>query len=254
MKERLNHHRNPGSAFEVERKSGWYLYRDARTPDGGRILLAADLSQQKEKEAELQRALQELITANEAKDSFLSNMSHELRTPLNAINGFSEIMEQEVFGPLNDQYRTYAGHISQSGKHLQRLVTDMLDIARIETGKLEIVPEQVDIAKLIEECSRMEQDKLEEKNLRFSHQVPDNLPHLFADPIRIRQVLLNLLDNAIKFTDGGGEIEIRARQGDDGAITLAVRDSGIGMAPEHIGSPCRNLAKSAPVISRHMMG
>ena len=232
--ERMQRHQHPGDAFELERNGLWYLYREAKTPDGGRVTLAANLSHQKTKEVELQRALAELIKANDAKNSFLSNMSHELRTPLNAINGFSEMMEKGVLGPLNTQYQDYAHHISRSGKHLLRLVTDMLDVARIESGKLQITPEEVDLPSLLEECFQMEERKFTERKLNFTKTVPDKTPLLYADPVRVSQILLNLLDNAIKFTADGGHISVTTDITANGIITLKISDTGIGMAEKDI--------------------
>ncbi len=234
IQKRMQNHQNPGSTFEVERLGGWYLYREAKTPDGGRVTLATNLTQQKEKEAELQAALEKVSAANEAKNSFLSNMSHELRTPLNAINGFSDMMVNGVLGPLNTQYQDYAGHISRSGKHLLRLVTDMLDVARIESGKLRVIPEQIDLTELLEDCFRMEAEKLEARKLIFTQTIPDDLPPLYVDPLRVRQIILNLLDNAIKFTDIGGEISVKVDVAPNDAVRIKIQDTGIGIAPENI--------------------
>ncbi|WP_169570309.1 sensor histidine kinase [Sneathiella limimaris] len=234
IRERMQLHYQPGETFELNRNNRWYLYREAETPDGGRVTLSSDLSLQKTKEAELKKALEELVAANEAKNSFLSNMSHELRTPLNAINGFSDMMIKEVLGPLNGQYRDYAGHISRSGKHLLRLVTDMLDVARIETGKLQVTPEAFDLPAVLEDCVRMEQEKMEARKLSFVKSIPDNLPPLYADPVRVRQIVLNLMDNAIKFTEAGGEISLGVEVDVNGVTTITVRDTGIGIPEDKI--------------------
>ncbi len=234
IQERMRRHIKPGETFEMKRNEDWYLYREARTPDGGRVTLANNLAKQKAKEAELRKALSEVIAANEAKNSFLSNMSHELRTPLNAINGFSEMMVKGILGPLNSQYQDYAEHISRSGRHLLRLVTDMLDVARIESGKLEIVPEKTDLQTLLDDCVLMEAEKMQARDLAFVNDIPDELPHLFADPDRIRQVIINLLDNAIKFTNAGGTISISAKTISSGSIEIEIRDTGVGMAEKDI--------------------
>lgn len=234
IRERMQRHYQPGETFEMERNSGWYLYREAETPDGGRVTLASDLSFQKAKEAELKTAFDKLVAANEAKNSFLSNMSHELRTPLNAINGFSEMMATEVYGPLNERYLEYADHINHSGKHLLRLVTDMLDVARIETGKIQVTPEEINLPNLLEDCVLMELGKLEARKLRFVKSIPGDMPCLYADPVRVCQIVLNLIDNAIKFTDINGEISLTVEVNANGATAISVSDTGIGISEEHI--------------------
>jgi len=234
IRQQMQRHYQPGEPFEMERKNRRYLYRETETPDGGRVTLAADLSFQKAKEAELRAAFEELVAANEAKNNFLSNMSHELRTPLNAINGFSDMMIKEVLGPLSEQYQEYAKYISNSGQHLLRLVTDMLDVARIETGKLEVKPEEFDLPGLLESCVQMEAEKLEARNLNLVKSIPDNIPHLYADPVRVRQIILNLMDNAIKFTEAGGEITLIVELHINGATAISVRDTGIGIVEKHI--------------------
>ncbi|MBE7638222.1 hypothetical protein GUA87_15290 [Sneathiella sp. P13V-1] len=234
IKERIGRHKRPGETFEMKRNEDWYLYREACTPDGGRVTLANNLAQQKAKESELRQALEEVIAANEAKNSFLSNMSHELRTPLNAINGFSEMMVKGILGPLNSQYQDYAEHISRSGRHLLRLVTDMLDVARIESGKLEIVPEETDLHRLLDDCVLMETEKMQAKGLNFISNIPDDLPKLYVDPDRIRQIIINLLDNAIKFTNSGGQVSVSAQVVSNGGIKIEISDTGIGIAEKNI--------------------
>ncbi|MFT6557160.1 sensor histidine kinase [Sneathiella sp.] len=250
IRQRMRKHNRPTEAFEVERSNGWHLYREARTPDGGRVTLAANLSSQKAKEEELQAALEKLIDANEAKNSFLSNMSHELRTPLNAINGFSEMMVKGILGPINVQYRDYAGHIHRSGHHLLRLVTDMLDVVRIETGKLQISPEQVNIAQVLEDCFQMEMEKFNANNIVFDTDISQEIPPLFVDPIRVQQIVLNLLDNAIKFTDAGGRISASVRAASDGSVSISITDTGIGMAQKDIQIA---LQKFGQIRQSHLM-
>ena len=249
IRERMQRHYNPGDAFEMQRKGGWYLYREAETPDGGRVTLASDLSTQKTREAELKKAFEELVAANEAKNSFLSNMSHELRTPLNAIIGFSDMMVKEVLGPLSAQYKDYSGHVNNSGKHLLRLVTDMLDVARIETGKLQVTPEELHLPSLLEDCLRMEMDKIESRNLNFTKSIPNDIPHLYADPVRVRQIVLNLLDNAIKFTNPGDQISLVVEQSLTGSTSISIQDTGIGIAEKHIKTA---LQKFGQIRQSHM--
>ncbi|MCG8494175.1 MAG: ATP-binding protein [Sneathiellales bacterium] len=231
---RMLRHKNPGTPFEIQRIKSWYLYSETKTPDGGSITFATDISDQKKKEAELQKAFEKLVTANEAKDSFLSHMSHELRTPLNAINGFSEMMAQEVFGPLNDQYQDYTHNIQQSGQHLLRLVCDMLDVAHLGSASLEVTPEEFNLRRMLEECLEKEQDRITKKKLHFNRQISDSIDRLYADPVRVRQIVFNLLDNAIKYTDPGGEISVMAKTEPGGCTQIQFCDTGKGLTDEQI--------------------
>lgn len=234
IRERMRHHKNPGGTFEVERIQGWFLYSETRTPDGGWVTFATDVSYQKKKEAELQEAFEKLVVANEAKDSFLSNMSHELRTPLNAINGFSDMMVHEVFGPLNEQYRDYTRNIQKSGQHLLQLVSNMLDVAHLGSASLEITPEKFDLKNLLGECFDKEQERINAKNLHFTSHISDSINTLFADPVRVQQIIFNLLDNAIRYTEPGGEISVKAENDPEGATHIHFCDTGEGLTEAQI--------------------
>jgi signal transduction histidine kinase len=172
--------------------------------------------------------------ANRAKSEFLAHMSHELRTALNAINGFSEIIKDELFGPVTPRYRDYAADIYRSGIHLTALINDVLDLSKIEAGKLEIDDEIVEPAALVDSCLRLVRDRAHKGNLRLHADLPRDLPPLRADERLVKQMLLNLLTNAIKFTPEGGRVTVAARVTEDGALALAVVDTGIGIAAEDI--------------------
>ncbi|MBP6012375.1 MAG: hypothetical protein KBA31_09125 [Alphaproteobacteria bacterium] len=185
-----------------------------------------------EKVIELEHARCEAVEANTAKSRFLATMSHELRTPLNAIIGFSEMIEREMFGPAGDKrYVEYAGHVHQSGAHLLSLIGDILDLSKIEAGKMELHCEQIAVGDLIESARRL-------SRADASHQVTvlleDGLPMLQADRRAALQMIMNLLSNAVKFTPKGGAIAATAIARADGGVTLAVRDSGIGIATADI--------------------
>ena len=174
------------------------------------------------------------ILASQAKSEFLANMSHELRTPLNAIIGFSEMMNSGYFGPLNAKQKERMHDINLCGNHLLHLITDILEFSKGEAGKLEVVEERVDMAEIIDEISRMLGEKSRSKGVNLVTNVAENLPLLFADKRKIKQILINLVSNATKFTPQNGEIRVEARLDNGGALHLIVTDSGIGIAEEDI--------------------
>ena len=199
-----------------------------------------DISERKAQEAELLRTRDEAESASRAKTQFLANMSHELRTPLNAVIGFSEILNRELFGTLGEQrYRDYARLIHESGEHLLNVVNDILDMSKIEVGKFKIVKEPLDIASLINSCREVMRHAAEKKQIALITEVSPNLPELHADKRACKQMLLNVISNAIKFTDAGGWVRISARVEKD-MVELVVSDNGIGIA-EHdlpkLGNP-----------------
>jgi len=171
----------------------------------------------------------EADAANRAKSEFLASMSHELRTPLNAVLGFSEIIRDETLGPVGQcRYREYARDIHDSGSLLRDLVDDLLDLARIEAGRLELSPEPLDIASEIRTSVRLLQGRAEEADLRLTWQVAPNMPPLVADLRALRQVLVNLVSNAIKYTPSGGAVHVSA-YATEAHIVITVADTGIGI-------------------------
>ncbi len=173
--------------------------------------------------------------ANLAKSRFLASMSHELRTPLNAILGFSEVMANEVLGPVgNDTYKDYAGDIHQSGQHLLNLINEILDLSRIEAGRYQLQEEPVELALLAEDSCHMMELRARNKGIRIVQQFEPTLPRLFADERAIRQIMLNLLSNAIKFTPTGGEIRVRVGWTAGGGQYISVKDNGPGIPQDEI--------------------
>ena len=182
-----------------------------------------------------QMAHEQAELANRAKSEFLANMSHELRTPLNAIIGFSEILQQETFGPIAvPQYQGYITDILESGRHLLSLINDILDLSKVEAGKLELFEEDIALGGVFEACRKLVQHRVEASGLQSRFDVEEGLPALRCDERKIKQVLLNLLSNAIKFSHEGGTVQARAFQNPAGEITIEVEDSGIGIASEDI--------------------
>lgn len=189
------------------------------------LVAARDEAVAKRKEAEC---------ANDSKTAFLANMSHELRTPLNAIIGFSEIIATEALGRHNARYPEYANDIHASGSHLLTLINDILDVAKIEAGHMEIAPRELDLTHALEAVERIMAIRCEEKKLTARYSVAPGMPLLAADERALRQILLNLLSNAVKFTPAGGEIAVAfEREGQEGVL-LSVRDTGPGIPADKL--------------------
>jgi len=181
---------------------------------------------------ELFEAVEAAEAASRAKSSFLASMSHELRTPLNAVLGFSETMEKEVHGALGaPQYKDYVQDIHRSGAHLLSLINDILDVSRLDAGHCELQEEVFGLKDEIEESMHMVSVQARKAQVRLTREVAPGLPLLNGDRRRMRQILLNLLSNALKFTPPGGEVMTRAFRSDEGLV-LKVTDTGIGIAPE----------------------
>jgi two-component system cell cycle sensor histidine kinase PleC len=172
---------------------------------------------------------------NKAKSRFLATMSHELRTPLNAIMGFSEVMEKELLGPVgNETYREYARNIYSSGSHLLNIINEILDLSRIEAGRYELHEETIRLTDVAEDCERLIKLKADSKGLQIVEDFAADLPQVWADPRALRQICLNLLSNALKFTPKGGRITITIMPIDDGGLMMSVRDTGPGIPKDEI--------------------
>jgi two-component system cell cycle sensor histidine kinase PleC len=248
--------------YELELADGrWLHYSERATADGGLVSVGADITDLKHQEGALkdsesqlrktvenvrqsQTRISELAKnyegekiraeeANRSKSEFLANMSHELRTPLNAINGFSEIMLREMFGPLGDErYVGYMKDILSSGQHLLALINDILDMSKIEAGKMQLQPEPTDVSELIDQCTRIIGGRADEKQLRLRTDVAD-LPEIEVDPRAFKQVVINLISNAVKFTPEGGRVTIRGFLSGLG-VAFQVTDTGIGISEEDL--------------------
>ena len=204
--------------------------------EGERLMLMVgrDVTQTRLQEEDLRRSKQEAELANRSKSEFLANMSHELRTPLNAILGFSQVMRDELLGPLGTQrYREYADDINRSGALLLNIINDVLDLAKLEAGRVELRETAFSLPVAIRESARLVRDRAREGGLRLDLLLDDSEPHLLGDERLIKQVVLNLLSNAVKFTEQGG-VRLRGFV-KDRKIVLAISDSGIGIKPEDMG-------------------
>ena len=268
--------REPGGrTFEAQLEDGrWLHISERRTKDGGFVSVGTDITPLKRHQAKLQesekrlmatiedlrqsqqkleiqtRQLAELaekyqeertraLEASRAKSEFLANMSHELRTPLNAIIGFSEIMESGMFGPLGaDKYVEYCRDIRESGQFLLDVISDILDMAKIEAGRLRLVLEEVDLEHILSDAMRVITMRAQSKRIELAARVAPGI-HLRVDRRAIKQILLNLLSNAVKFTPEGGRITVLGRER-GGSITIAIQDTGIGIPPhalKNLGRP-----------------
>lgn len=173
--------------------------------------------------------------ANASKSTFIANVSHELRTPLNAIIGFSEMIKTQALGPTEKaKYIEYAADIHQSGQHLLSLINDLLDMNKIESGKFELHPQKVDIDRLTVECCELIRGQAERANIALKREVDPNLPAIESDPRVIKQIVLNMLSNAVKFTPADGLVTLRISQDQTGRIVIEVKDTGIGIAREDL--------------------
>jgi two-component system cell cycle sensor histidine kinase PleC len=248
-------------------KDRWLQVSRRRTAEGGLVCVASNVTDtkrraraQKRKERELEATVSDLESsrrelsetmqkyelekrraeeANRSKSEFLANMSHELRTPLNAINGFSEIMNAELYGPIGDaKYKEYIADILSSGQHLLELIDDILDMSRIEAGKLQLESKRVELERILEESVRLVAKRARDAGVSLTASV-GHAPAIWADPRAVKQVTLNLLSNAIKFTPAGGEVTLTA-EADLDSVTVIVADNGAGIEKEslvRLGAP-----------------
>jgi PAS domain S-box-containing protein len=208
-----------------------------------------------ERTAELRAANAQLARAARLKDEFLASMSHELRTPLNAILGMAEILREQIYGSLNDQQTMALGHIEEGGRHLLDLINDILDLSKIEAGKLELSLDSVLIEPVCEASLRFIKQMAQKKNIRVSFSLDQNLTTIQADERRLKQILVNLLTNAVKFTPEGGAVSLEV-SGDKSlrVVYFTVRDSGIGIAKEEIAYLFKPFVQLDSKLSRQHEG
>jgi signal transduction histidine kinase len=238
----------------IELRSSTSVVPDTSEPWSVVMQTVEDITEAKLIENRLRDARDEAQWANSTKSEFLSAMSHEMRTPLNAIIGFGQIMADEMMGPLgNDRYREYAGDINDSGRHLLRLINDLLDVSRIEAGKLTLQLESIQFEQILRASLRLITAPARSAGIELETHVPPDLPRIEGDERRLRQIVINLLSNALKFTPRGGKITVSLAKKHEG-IGFTVRDSGVGISPDDLARVTRPFEQSARYLSQHQEG
>jgi signal transduction histidine kinase len=224
-------------------------------PDGAVVSVYSDITDLKASERKLIQARSQAETANHAKSEFLANMSHELRTPLNAIIGFSEIIAHELFGPMgHERYLDYMQDIHSSSRHLLAIIDAVLDMSKIEAGKLELSKESLNVRKVIGEVIRMMRERADSRRIELTTKLPDQEVEIWADERAMKQIFLNLLSNAIKFSRDGGEVCIRVAADQPDLAVVEFEDHGIGMNEEELERALQPFGQAKPSTTRNYGG
>jgi len=224
---------------------------------GARLVqcILQDVSAHKRAERALRRARDEAELADRAKSEFLANMSHELRTPLNAIIGFSDLIASEALGPLGvPTYREYIDDIRFSGQHLLSVINEVLDMAKVESGRIELHEGVHEPGDLVDRVMRVVRERAATASVGLSASIEPGLPRVRVDPVRFRQVLLNLLSNGVKFTPAGGTVRLAVRRGEDDAVSFTVTDTGIGMRKRDVTKALKPFGQVDGDLSRRHQG
>jgi signal transduction histidine kinase len=222
-----------------------------RAMPGGVVSVYSDITQLKAHEHRMVQARNDAETANRTKSEFLANMSHELRTPLNAIVGFAEVVSGEVFGPMTEKkYLEYIKDIYSSGLHLLSIINDVLDMAKIEAGKLQLASERVEISKVIKDTLLMVREHAQVRNIELAVAPTDKELIFIGDERALKQALLNIVSNAVKFSRDRGKVDIRTGRDAENRLMLEVEDQGIGMSKEAIARVLQPFEQADPSTTR----
>lgn len=217
--------------------------------------LRREVAERRRGEEALRLAIVAAESANRTKSAFLANTSHELRTPLNSVIGFSDMVREGVRnGTSQEKLLEFAGHINESGRHLLAVLNDILDLSKVEAGRLELYEEEVDIATVVRSTVAMLRERADRGQVTLTVEIAAGLPILWADPRKLKQILLNLLSNAIKFTRPGGHVLTEAKLSPSGAIAMAVIDSGIGIAVKDIALALAPFCQVDAALNRRFEG
>ncbi len=245
-----------GGVREIKLGARWLRIGERRVGASGTVVILSDISPLKEREHLLEQARDRAMDATRTKSQFLANMSHELRTPLNAVIGISEMLREDAEDDEMEEYLEPLDRIRGAGKHLLGLINEILDLSKIEAGRLELAPEPVDLASLLRDVLLTARPLADRNANRLEDQIAPDLGTIIADPMRLRQILLNLLSNACKFTENGLVHLSAVREERDGlpGFRVAVRDSGIGMTPEQLGKLFQDFAQADATTSRKYGG
>lgn len=213
-----------------------------------------DVTEMRRAQDAVEEARRQAEEANKTKSEFLANMSHELRTPLNAIIGFSEIMREEIFGPIDPRYKEYSESIHSSGKHLLDLINDVLDLSKIEAGRIELTKEDTDILQMLNSCRTLLNERATSAGLTIEVDVDASLPRVLVDSRRIKQIIINLMSNSIKFTEPGGKLTMEGFLDAQNRMAIRVSDTGIGMSPEEIPIAMKKFGQIDGELARKHQG
>ncbi len=218
------------------------------------LITFRDITERKENERLLELAREQAVTASEAKSDFLAGISHEIRTPLNAIIGFADVLRREIFGPLgHERYRSYAEDIHDSGRHLLQLINNTLDLSKIEAGVLELHESEVPIEAVVRSSVALMRDSAQNGQLTIAVELPENPPAILGDETKIKQILLNMLSNAIKYTLPGGKITVRAFIEPRG-LALQVQDTGVGIPTAELPKVMQKYMQASNEQNKHTTG
>jgi len=254
IKARLDRHRAANGAILVHYEDRVLEVFEHRTHDGGCLMLRFDVTERERLGERLRQAKDAAEAANTAKSQFLANMSHELRTPLNAIIGFSQLLESELLGPLgNERYREYAGDIRDSGEHLLTIISDILDLSRVEAGRMVLEPVDTDIVELLRTGERWENERATLEGVELRLDVPERGLRWKVDPTRLKQAIVNLVSNAVKFTPRGGIVTLSAAE-EGGRLVLRVTDTGVGMTAAQVHQALQPFGQVQNAMSRKHAG
>lgn len=245
---------SPGRELLVNGRS--YLALEHRTQDGGIASFYVDITKLRENERNLRHAKELAETASRGKSEFLANVSHELRTPLNAIIGFSELVRDDLAGPMGSKkYKEYINDIHSSGMHLMELINDILDLSKAEAGMISQQQQETDMRSIIDSSIKFMMPRANKADICVTHHYPEgDFPNLWIDPKRAKQIMLNLISNAVKFTPDGGSVDVKAKINEDNALEIQVSDTGIGIAAEDLPKAMEAFGQVDSTLSRKYEG